>query len=125
MPKPPPYTELDQKAELTLIAHQRRDVGSCACGWGVDTGDWGQSHALHVWRALQTEMPLPLASAPEPPTTPNKIRVHRGPDGSLQIEVDGQPFPYSTIGGAQTNIGRGTSLAVTVTIPTWHLEVSE
>lgn len=36
-----------------LIAHQRRDIGSCICGWGVDTGDLGRLHPLHVWRVLQ------------------------------------------------------------------------
>lgn len=31
-----------------LIEHQRRDIGHCLCGWGVDTGDAGRSHAQHV-----------------------------------------------------------------------------
>lgn len=31
-----------------LVAHQRKDAGSCLCGWGVDTGDLGRSHADHV-----------------------------------------------------------------------------
>src|SRR5690606_37232222 len=44
----------DQVAVKTLIAHQRRDIGSFICGWGVDNGDLGRSHSLHVWRELQT-----------------------------------------------------------------------
>lgn len=50
---------IDLTAVKTLIAHQRRDIGHCMCGWGVDAGNWGQSHALHVWRVLQAEV-LPV-----------------------------------------------------------------
>jgi hypothetical protein len=32
-----------QRAEAILIAHQRRDVGSCLCGWS----ELGKSHAGH------------------------------------------------------------------------------
>lgn len=32
-----------QQAEAILIAHQRRDVGSCLCGWS----ELGKSHAGH------------------------------------------------------------------------------
>jgi hypothetical protein len=42
----------EDAAERVLIAHQRRDIGSCLCGWGVDTGDLGRSHAAHVWEQL-------------------------------------------------------------------------
>lgn len=31
-----------------LVEHQRMDIGSCRCGWGVDTGQLGKSHAAHV-----------------------------------------------------------------------------
>lgn len=48
-----PYTDADFAAEKVLIAHERLDIGSCICGWGVDTGDLGRSHSLHVWRELQ------------------------------------------------------------------------
>lgn len=44
---------IDFNAVQLLVHHQRRDVGSCICGWGVDTGHLGQSHPLHVWRELQ------------------------------------------------------------------------
>lgn len=44
---------VDVAAVKLLIVHQRRDIGSCLCGWGVDAGNLGQSHALHVWRELQ------------------------------------------------------------------------
>jgi hypothetical protein len=32
-----------RRAEAILIAHQRRDVGSCLCGWA----EIGKSHAAH------------------------------------------------------------------------------
>lgn len=32
-----------RRAEAILIAHQRRDVGSCLCGWA----ELGKSHAGH------------------------------------------------------------------------------
>ncbi len=32
-----------QQAEAILIAHQRRDAGSCLCGWA----ELGKSHAGH------------------------------------------------------------------------------
>lgn len=38
--------------EEVLIAHQRKDIGSCLCGWGVEAGNIGQSHAAHVWDEL-------------------------------------------------------------------------
>jgi hypothetical protein len=31
-----------------LIQHQRKDIGSCMCGWGVDSGQVGRSHSAHV-----------------------------------------------------------------------------
>ena len=31
-------------AEALLVAHQRRDSGSCLCGWS----ELGKSHAAHV-----------------------------------------------------------------------------
>lgn len=31
------------QAEAILIAHQRRDIGSCLCGWA----ELGKSHAAH------------------------------------------------------------------------------
>jgi hypothetical protein len=41
-------TPPEERAHEVLVAHQRRDVGSCGCGWGVDTGRLGRSHAGHV-----------------------------------------------------------------------------
>lgn len=32
-----------RRAEAILIAHQRRDIGSCLCGWA----ELGKSHAGH------------------------------------------------------------------------------
>ena len=34
--------------EQVLIYHQRLDIGHCACGWGVDSGALGKSHARHI-----------------------------------------------------------------------------
>lgn len=42
------WTPAQFRAHEVLVAHQRRDIGSCICGWGVDTGNVGQSHAGHV-----------------------------------------------------------------------------
>jgi len=38
-----------QRAEAILISHQRRDVGSCLCGWS----ELGKSHAGHQVAKLQ------------------------------------------------------------------------
>lgn len=38
-----------RQAEAVLIAHQRRDVGSCLCGWA----ELGRSHAGHQVAALR------------------------------------------------------------------------
>lgn len=37
------------RAEAILITHQRRDVGSCLCGWA----EFGKSHAGHQADALR------------------------------------------------------------------------
>jgi len=37
-----------------VIAHQRRDIGNCLCGWGVDAGDVGKSHSRHVLAEIVT-----------------------------------------------------------------------
>ena len=36
-------------AEAVLVAHQRRDSGSCLCGWS----ELGRSHAAHVAGVLE------------------------------------------------------------------------
>jgi hypothetical protein len=57
------YTpEADFYAVKVLIGHQCRDAGSCLCGWGMDAGDLGRLHSLHVWRKLQ-EVALPARDA--------------------------------------------------------------
>lgn len=38
-----PDMTADVTAEVILIAHQRRDIGSCLCGWS----ELGRSHAGH------------------------------------------------------------------------------
>jgi hypothetical protein len=40
------------RAALVLIEHTRTRIEDCHCGWGVETGAIGQSHALHVAGAL-------------------------------------------------------------------------
>jgi hypothetical protein len=46
--------EIEQRAELVLIAHQRRDIRGCTCGtWGSDHGHLGQSHPGHVLERLR------------------------------------------------------------------------
>lgn len=42
-------------AQRVLIYHQRRDIGFCNCGWGVDSGDLGKSHAAHVLSVLRED----------------------------------------------------------------------
>lgn len=42
-------------AQRVLIYHQRRDIGSCQCGWGVNSGDLGKSHAAHVLSVLRED----------------------------------------------------------------------
>lgn len=37
-----------RRAEAILIAHQRRDIGSCLCGWS----ELGKSHAGHQVQML-------------------------------------------------------------------------
>jgi DnaJ-class molecular chaperone len=41
-----------QQAAQLLIEHTRSRIEDCHCGWGVNTGALGQSHALHVAQAL-------------------------------------------------------------------------
>lgn len=36
-----------------LVAHQRRDVGTCICGWGSEPQHLGRSHSQHVLDALR------------------------------------------------------------------------
>ncbi len=38
-----------QLAAAVLVAHQRRDIGSCLCGWS----ELGKSHAEHVAAVLE------------------------------------------------------------------------
>jgi hypothetical protein len=41
-----------ERAAQLLIEHTRTRIEDCHCGWGVNTGALGQSHALHVAHAL-------------------------------------------------------------------------
>ena len=52
----------DRLAEV-LIEHTRRDIGHCHCGWGVDTGHAGKSHAHHVADALLPEIRAEMTRA--------------------------------------------------------------
>jgi hypothetical protein len=40
--------EIEQAATAVLVVHQRRDVGSCLCGWA----ELGRSHAQHQAKML-------------------------------------------------------------------------
>lgn len=49
-------TKYDRPHLMTVIVHhQRVDIGSCMCGWGVGTGDLGKSHAAHVLDVYELE----------------------------------------------------------------------
>lgn len=52
-----------QRAEAILISHQRRDVGSCLCGWS----ELGKSHAGHQVAELRE---AGLLAPAEPDSTP-------------------------------------------------------
>jgi hypothetical protein len=39
----------DERMAKVLVEHQRRDAGSCLCGWS----QWGASHAEHQWQMLR------------------------------------------------------------------------
>jgi hypothetical protein len=67
---------VDFAAVKTLITHQRLDIGSCGCGWGVNTGDLGRLHSLHVWRELQRAV-LPAHDA--------RIRARAGEDAAQAL----------------------------------------
>src|SRR5690554_673285 len=41
-------TEIRAEFHDILIEHTRTRIEDCHCGWGVNTGALGQSHALHV-----------------------------------------------------------------------------
>ncbi len=49
-----------QQAEAILISHQRRDVGSCLCGWS----ELGKSHAGHQAAELRAAGLLAPDSTP-------------------------------------------------------------
>jgi hypothetical protein len=79
---------VDFGAVKTLITHQRRDIGSCICGWGVDTGDLGRLHSLHVWRELQRAV-LPAHDA--------RVRAQAGEDAARAVEENPGPDPSPAI----------------------------
>lgn len=41
--------EIEEAVTALLVAHQRRDVGSCLCGWN----ELGRSHAQHQMLMLR------------------------------------------------------------------------
>jgi hypothetical protein len=41
-----------ERAAQLIIEHTRTRIEDCHCGWGVNAGALGQSHALHVAQAL-------------------------------------------------------------------------
>lgn len=54
---------MDETAEAILVAHQRRDYGSCLCGWS----ELGKSHAGHQVAVLRE---AGLLVQDEPDSTP-------------------------------------------------------
>lgn len=52
-------------AAAVLVAHQRRDIGSCLCGWS----EIGRSHAEHVAAVLAGAGALQTAPAHRPEPT--------------------------------------------------------
>jgi hypothetical protein len=58
------------------------------------------------------------------PHLPQLIRVERNGFGDFgHIFIDGVPFPYFTKDGPSTEVQRGGSPSITVTIPAVRLEV--
>lgn len=51
--------EIVERAAEVLVAHQRKDIGSCLCGWG----ELGRSHPRHQVQALATAGLLPTEAA--------------------------------------------------------------
>lgn len=56
---------VDVAAEAVLVAHQRRDFGTCGCGWS----DLGRSHPRHQVDKLR-EAGLLAADPATPPAAP-------------------------------------------------------
>jgi hypothetical protein len=54
-----------ERAAEVLVWHQRRDIGACICGWGVDAGNIGQSHSAHVAQVLADAGIIPGDDADE------------------------------------------------------------
>ena len=46
--EPEQYPTVAETAQAILVAHQRRDIGSCLCGWA----DLGRSHPGHQVQML-------------------------------------------------------------------------
>jgi hypothetical protein len=91
MTDPTPAEIEDFTAHKLLIAHQRLDIGSCMCGWGVNTGDLGRSHSLHVWRELQRAV-LPDHDA--------RLRAQVGEGIARALLAHDQRYPRDWIGGS-------------------------
>ena len=53
-------------AAAVLVAHQRRNAGSCLCGWS----ELGRSHAEHVAGVLAAAGALQTVPAHRPPERP-------------------------------------------------------
>ncbi len=46
-------TELELLLQRVLAEHVKVDIGSCRCGWGVNTGAIGRAHATHILTELR------------------------------------------------------------------------
>lgn len=100
----PDLTVTDQTALKTLIAHQRLDIGSCICGWGVDTGHLGQSHALHVWRECRCTRSGATSPATDPSTAKGSCSAGWKVATGFQPMRGGQPTRVRS--GRTTDLSR-------------------
>jgi hypothetical protein len=92
----------DETAAQVLIAHQRRDIGSCRCGWGEATGDLGRSHAAHIIDRLHAAGLLITAGVGEDTHTVQTLRalIRTHPPGQVPTvpladlaRILGEPTP--------------------------------
>lgn len=75
----------------TLTQHQRRDDGSCTCGW---VGLVGSSHAEHVAEAYETEGALLRSVA---------RKIQAAGSGGLEVEMTNPPSNHHLILGNRSH----------------------
>lgn len=95
-----------ERAAALLTAHQRRDVGSCLCGWA----ELGMSHALHQADVLAQAGLLaatsPLQERIDKSADPTTVEADpRGWDTQCACAYD---YPWSVCAVHQSREGRVT-----------------